>query len=608
VKKNKKKIEEMGHYNYNYLYYRIIREAFLPNIFKFLIAMVFMLVASSTIAYRAYLIKPAIDKVFESKDQVALMLIPLQLIIVAVASSGSTVIYQLLMQKIMTRISIKYQKRLFENLINTDIDFYSNKGSFRIMDLFNDVNSLLNAINLLLSGVIKEFCSIFGLLFLMFYQSPKLAFISMIGFPIVIVPFRMVTKRVRDIARKGQELGGQTNQVIGEAFSLIELVKANANEDREVKKFNRIALRNFKNSMSMSALNLINSPMMEMAGTIGLAGVLWIGGREVVSGVMTSGTFFTFVTAALSIYKPAKAFGNIGNNFQRTMLSAQRLFIALDRKPLIRDKEDAIMLNDVQGIISFHKVFYRYQIHSANEPLISLKNDVKYDDKYALNGIDLTIKKGENVALVGHSGSGKSTIFKLIQRFYDVENGSIKIDGVDIRDITLKSLRKNISVVSQDVALFNASIRENVKYGTLKSTDDDIINACELANAMEFINEMKDGLSTVVGPNGTMLSGGQKQRISIARAILKNAPILLLDEATSALDPISEKLIQKALFHLMKGRTTISIAHRLSTIQNCDRIFVLKSGEIVEVGNHQELLIKDGYYAELYKKQFEKAI
>ncbi|MDR3290299.1 MAG: ABC transporter ATP-binding protein/permease [Rickettsiales bacterium] len=588
------------------IYVRILKEAFLPNAFKFAFAIMFMMIASLTIAYRAYLIKPAIDKVFESKDSVALMFVPIQLIIIAIASSFSTIIHQLLMRKTMTDISIKYQKKLFENLINTDVDFYSNKGSFKIMDLFNDVNGLLNAMNLVFTGMIKEFFSIFGLVALMFYQSPKLALIAIVGFPLVIVPFKLITRKIKSIANKGMELGGATNQVIGEAFSLIELIKSSANEEREVRKFNRVSLRVFKNSMQMSALSLINSPMMEMAGTIGFAGVLWVGGKEVIAGTMTSGTFFTFITAALSVYKPAKSFGNVGNNFQKTLLSARRLFITLDKKPLIRDKENAIELKGVQGNVNLKNVFFKYQTHEKDEALVQEISIPKYTDKYALEGIDIEIKKGESVALVGHSGSGKSTIFKLIQRFYDVENGNIEVDGNDIRDITLKSLRRNISVVSQDISLFNATIKENVRYGVIKASNDDIIRACELANAMEFINDMKGGLEAMLGPNGAILSGGQKQRISIARAILKNAPILLLDEATSALDPISEKLIQKALATLMNGRTTISIAHRLSTIQNCDKIFVMQHGKVIEVGNHETLLKQEGHYAELYKKQFEK--
>jgi subfamily B ATP-binding cassette protein MsbA len=609
ISKSKNKIKKPFDYSSNFqIYCRILREAFMPNIFKFSFATCFMLISSSTIAYRAYLIKPAVDKVFDSKNTTALIWIPIQLIIVAILSSATTILHQYLMQKTSTNVRIKYQKKLFQNLINTDIDFYSNKGSYKIMDLFNDVNSLMDAINIIFTGLIKELFSIAGLIGLMFYQNPKLAFISLIGFPAVILPFKYTTKKLKEIASQSIGMGGAVNQVMGEAFSLIELVKSTASEGKEIKKFNRIAMQNFKISMQMSVFAMMSSPIMEMAGTIGFAGVLWIGGKEVINETMTSGTFFTFVAAALSIYKPAKSFGTIGTNFQRTLLSAKRLFITLDKEPLIKDKENAIKLENVQGNVELKNVVFRYQIHDKKEALIELNPKIQFDSKVALNGINIKIEKGENIALVGHSGSGKSTIFKLIQRFYDVESGSLTIDGFNIKDVTLKSLRSNISIVSQDVLLFNETIRENIKYGTLGATNKQIMDACEMANATEFINEMSEGIETLLGPNGVVLSGGQKQRISIARAILRNSPILLLDEATSALDPISEKLIQKALHVLMKDKTTIIIAHRLSTVQNCDKIFVMQKGNVIEVGNHETLLAQNGHYAELYNKQFEKAL
>ncbi|MDR2526514.1 MAG: ABC transporter ATP-binding protein/permease, partial [Rickettsiales bacterium] len=595
-------------FNYNSsiaIYYRVIKEAFLPNLFKFFVAIVFMLIASSSIAYRAYLIKPAIDRVFLNKDIVALFFIPIQLVIVAFVSSFSTCAHKFLMQKTITNISIQYQKRLFNKLVHTDIDFYSNKSSHVIMSLFNDVSGLLNALNLVFTGVINEMFSIIGLICLMFYQSPKLAFLSLAGFPIVIAPFRILTKKLKRYAKRGMEIQGATNHVIGEAFSLIELVKSSASEDKEVKKFNRIAMRNFKMSMGMNLLSIISSPIMEMAGTIGFALVLWFGGKEVINETMTSGTFFTFITAALSIYKPTKSFSNIGQQIQTALLSSRRLFITLDKEDKIKDKEDAIILEKPINIINIENVYFKYPIHDKNEALITEDNEVKYSDKVALNHINLSFNKGESTALVGHSGSGKSTTFKLIQRFYDVMDGNINIDGVNIKDFTVKSLRKNISLVSQDILLFNASVKENIRYGNLKTTNEDIKNALEMANAMEFVNEMKDGMDSMLGPNGVILSGGQKQRISIARAILKNAPILLLDEATSSLDPISEKLIQNALQNLMKDKVTIIIAHRLSTVRNCDKIYVFKNGNIVENGKHDDLLDANGYYAELYKKQFE---
>ena len=360
--------------------------------------------------------------------------------------------------------------------------------------------------------------------------------------------------------------------------------------------------------MKMIRKSLITSPMMEMVGSIGFAGVIWYGGYSVINGTMTSGSFFTFIAALFSVYKPAKSFAGLNIQMQTALACARRLYIVLDRENAIKDKENAIDLQNVKGDVELKNVVFNYPFHDKNEQLISLDNVERLSDKVALDNISLKIEHGKSVALVGHSGSGKSTIFKLLLRFYDPIKGYVNIDGTNIKDITLKSLRRNISVVSQDVLIFNASVWENIKYGTFDATNEQIIQACKMANADEFINELEDGYDTILGPNGCVLSGGQKQRISIARAILKNAPILLLDEATSALDPISEKAIQKALATLMKDRTTIIIAHRLTTVQNCDKIFVLQEGHLMEQGNHEELLNLNGLYANLYKKQFEKAI
>lgn len=589
------------------LYWRILREAFLPNAWKFGIATGFMLVSSSMVAYRAYLIKPAIDKVFLEKNTTALLFIPVQLIIVAIAASVSTFMHQYLMQKTTTDISISYQKKLFNKLMHTDMDFYMNKTSHKIMDLFNDVGGLINAMRVVFTGLIADVFSVVGLVSVMFYQSPKLACIAFIGFPILLLPFHMIRRYVKKLAEQGHSISGNINHVIGEALSLIEVVKSTGSEDKEVDKFNNIAMSNFRVSMGLVRLSLMSSPLMEMAGTIGFAGVIWYGGSAVINGTLTTGAFFTMITALLSAYKPAKGFAGLGVQIQQALIAAKRLFITLDKEQLIKDKPNAVELKNVKGNVELKDVVFYYPLHEKGEPIISEDDTIKYADTPALKGVSLSIKQGQSVALVGHSGSGKSTIFKLIQRFYDTAGGSIKIDGKDIKDVSLHSLKRAISVVSQDVALFSTTIRENVAYGVEKASEKEIKRACDLANASEFINTLRDGLDTLLGPNGAMLSGGQKQRISIARAILRNSPILLLDEATSALDPISEKLIQKALHVLMKNRTTIIIAHRLSTVQNCDNIFVMRHGNIIESGTHKTLLAKEGHYAELYRKQFEKA-
>lgn len=594
--------------NIFHIYHRIIREAIAPNILFFGIAILLMLLNSSSVAYRAYLMKPAIDQVFVDKNTLALILIPLQLIGVAIVIGLSTYLESYIMNKTTANINISYQKKLFAKLIGFNMDYFQNKSSHRIMDQLGDINGLMSAINLILTGLIRQFFTIIFLIALMFRQSIQLSLVAFIGFPLIIYPIYYVGRKLKALANKGREISGTLNSVMGESLNLIELVKSNSSEDYEMDKFDRVVKSNYKLSMKMIRKSLITSPLMEMAGSIGFAGVIWYGGMAVINGTMTTGSFFTFLAALLSVYKPAKSFAGLNIQMQTALACAKRLFIVLDKENQIKDKPNAIALQNIKGDVELKNVVFNYPFHDKNEPLVMLEDNNRRSDKIALDDISLKIKHGTSVALVGHSGSGKSTIFKLLLRFYEPISGSISIDGNNIDDITLKSLRDNISVVSQDVLIFNDSVKENVRYGSFDATDEQIIEACKLANADEFIKDLEDGYDTILGPNGCVLSGGQKQRISIARAILKNSPILLLDEATSALDPISEKLIQKALANLMENRTTIIIAHRLTTVQNCDKIFVLQEGKLMEQGNHEELLEINGLYANLYKKQFEKAI
>jgi len=587
---------------------RIIKEALVPNAFYFAVSIVFMLMAGGSVAYRAYLIKPAIDKVFLDKNTVALVMIPLQLIGVAIILGFTTFLEGYIMNKTTTKINIGYQRKLFAKIISFDMDYFQNKSSHRIFDQFADINGLMTALNLILTGLVRQFFTIIALIILMFNQSITLSCIAFIGFPLMVYPVYIIGTKLKNLAVRGREISGTVGSVAGETLNLIKLVKSNNCEDYEVGKFDSVLERSYKVSMKMVRKSLITSPMMEMAGSIGFAGVIWYGGLSVINGTMTTGSFFTFMTPLLSVYKPAKSFAGLNIQMQTALISARRLFIVLDKESNIKDREGAISLANVNGDIEFNGVTFKYPFHDKNEPLISLDNNVVLSERVALNDISFKIHHGSSVALVGHSGSGKSTIFNLILRFYEPIAGSITLDGHNIADLTLKSLRDNISVVSQDVLILNASVKDNVRYGTFDATDDQVIEACKMANADEFIRDLEDGYETILGPNGSMLSGGQKQRISIARAILKNAPILLLDEATSALDPISEKLIQRALSSLMKDKTTIIIAHRLTTIQNCDNIFVLQEGRIEESGTHEDLLEKNGLYANFYRKQFEKAV
>jgi subfamily B ATP-binding cassette protein MsbA len=340
-------------------------------------------------------------------------------------------------------------------------------------------------------------------------------------------------------------------------------------------------------TMKRRKLRAISTPIMEVIGGIAIAVVIWYGGSQVISGHSTTGNFFSFLTALLLLYEPIKKLNKENHNIQQGLAAGQRVFELIDRKPEIEDKPDAIEINNIEGTIEFKNVFF------------------KYDEKMVLRNINLRIEKNEVIALVGESGVGKSTLANLIPRFYDVTEGSLTIDGTDVRDITLSSLRKNIALVTQDVILFNDTIRNNIAYGVTPDQKK-LEEAAIMAFAHDFIIKYTEGYDTVVGEKGARLSGGQKQRIAIARALYKNAPILILDEATSSLDAVSEIEVQKALDNLMKGRTTIIIAHRLSTIMNANRILVLEKGMIVQEGTHGTLIEADGPYRNLYELQFKE--
>ncbi|MBT4879146.1 MAG: ABC transporter ATP-binding protein [Alphaproteobacteria bacterium] len=337
----------------------------------------------------------------------------------------------------------------------------------------------------------------------------------------------------------------------------------------------------------ISRLSLISSPFVEMLGGVGVAAVIWYGGFQVLNGETTPGAFFSFFTAMMMAYKPLKSVSGMNSGIQLGLGATERYFEEIDKKPAITDKKNAKKLKDPKGNIKFENVIFNYT-----------------KDRTALNSINLEVKPGEMVALVGPSGGGKSTIMSMMLRFYDPKSGKISLDGHNLKNISLKSLRSAMSVVNQEVMLFDDTILENIRYGNSGATEKEIEEAAKIAEAHEFINELPDKYHSLVGQNGIMLSGGQRQRIAIARAVLYNSPILLLDEATSALDPISEHLVKNALQKLMKGKTTIVIAHRLSTVMHANKICVVMNGEITEEGTHKELIEKKGDYANLYEKQF----
>lgn len=603
----KNKDNRSTNFNYNStkdIILRILKDYISPYKFRFLLAICFMLVSAGSVAYRAYLIKPAIDRVFISKNLVALYMIPIQLMIVAIACCIATYMQGFIMSTTKSRISMNLQEKLFSKLLYKDINFFQKQSPTRISSYLSDANGINEIIEIFLNGFILQFMTIISLMLVMFYQNFKLSLIALMAFPVTGLPIVKLGKKIRSLADESREKNIDISSSISESFSNIKVIKSNNKELDEVRKTHRIFANAYRTSVDIARKSLITSPLMEMAGTIALALVILYSGNSIINGIISTGDFFTFVTAMFSVYKPIKSFTGLNVRLQQAIVCAKRYFILLDQENFIKEVDNPITLTNIKGNIKFDNVTFYYPHNDYLKNIITEKEKIELEEKPALSNINIKMESGNSYALVGHSGSGKTTIFNLIMRFYDTTKGSIFIDGVNIKNLSFRSLRDSISVVGQDVKLFNTSIFENIKYTKPKATKEEVINAAKMANVDEFARNMEKGYETIIGHDGALLSGGQKQRISIARALLKNTPILLLDEATSALDPVSEDLIQKSLKILMKGKTTIIIAHRLSTIVNCDNIFVLQGGHLVEQGNHNKLLALDGVYKDLCDKQF----
>jgi subfamily B ATP-binding cassette protein MsbA len=573
----------------SYLVKRIVRENILPNLPIFLLDIVLMFFVSSLIATQAWLIKPALDIIFVEKNTTMLVVVPVAIMVVAVLKGGINYVQKLIMQLLVMKIRFNIQKKLYRHFLYSDMALLNSKSSgYLISNILNDVNGMLSAIQVILTGVIKQCFTVIMLVVVMFVQSVELGLIAFIAFPLGAYPIYKISKMLRNFSSENQASLEKFTSQMSDTLQYTKLVKAYNAEEFEYKRFSGLTDNLFAIMKKMTSLSLMSSPIVEVLGTIGIAGVIWYGGWQVMHGGTTVGAFFSFFGAMVMAYKPMKSISGLNMVLQIGLMCSQRIFQVMDEEPTIKDKPDAIELKNVKGNIEFKNVSFNY-----------------VPEREALTDVNLKIPAGKMVALVGHSGGGKSTIMNMILRFYDPTKGSIFLEGHDIRDITLSSLRSSMALVSQEIQLFDDTIKENIRYGKIDATDEEIERAAKLADAHEFITATPQGYKTLIGQQGIRLSGGQRQRISIARAILYNAPILLLDEATSALDPISEKLIQGALDKLMKGRTTLVIAHRLSTVINADKICVISHGKLVEEGTHQQLIKQNGVYANLYSKQFE---
>ena len=560
-----------------------------PHIPKFLLAMLCMLAVGTTTSALAFLVKPALDEIFLNKNASMLKWIPIVIIAIyfikGACSYGQTILMSFIGQRVVTDL----RGELYNHIQLQPLSFFTKNSTGILMSrITNDVNLIQGAVSEAVTSLFKDSFTLVGLIFVIFYRDWKLALIAMVVFPLTVYPIARFGKKMRKVATGTQITMGRLTSLLQETISGTRIVKAFGMEDYEGKRFGKENENLFRFFMKAVSIRALSSPFMEFLGGLGIAAIVFYGGYHVIQGVSTPGNFFSFLTALIMLYEPVKRLTNVNNTVQQGISAAVRVFGIMDITPGIKNRENATELPRISDGIEIRNVTFSYD----NEPV--LKN------------INLHIKSGEVVAFVGMSGGGKTTLVNLIPRFYDVTEGEILIDGHDIRDVTMESLRGQIGIVTQQTILFNDTVRNNIAYGDIKKSDEEIINAAKSANAYPFIKNLPEGFETVIGEQGTRLSGGERQRLSIARALLKNAPILILDEATSSLDTEAEMEVQGALENLMEGRTTFVIAHRLSTISHANRIVAIVNGEIVEEGTHESLLTQKGEYFKLYNMQFRE--
>ena len=558
--------------------------------YKFYIAMaiICMVFAAATTAANAWIMQPVLDDVFLDKNKDMLMILPIAVLIIAIVKGFSEFGQSVLMLLVGQRTIGDIQKDMYASLMKADLSFFHNNPSGNLVARFiSDVNRLRHSVTTTLTGIAKDTLTLIFLVALMFYRDWELASIAFLIFPLAIYPITRIGRMMRKISAATQNKIGEFSTLLNQTFQGSRQVKAYGMEGYEGERardyIDEITRLIFKSSRRSTILR----PIMEALGGIAVAGVVLYGGIKVIDGETTPGTFFSFLTAFFLAYRPLKSLAGLNAVLQDGLASAERLFRILDIEPKIQDRNNSKTIENVKGTIEFKNVEFAYE-----------------NKDYILKKISLLIPRGKKIALVGPSGAGKSTILNLIPRFFEVEKGQVEIDGIDIKEIKIGSLRSSMALVSQEINLFDDTIRSNIAYGKLDSSEEEIIAAAKKSASHDFITKLPNGYNTTVGEHGVKLSGGQRQRIAIARAMLKNAPILLLDEATSSLDTESERYVQEALLELMKNRTTLVIAHRLSTVINADTIYVIDSGKIAESGTHFELLKNEGVYSRLYTQQF----
>ena len=581
----------MKRYNSWQGYKRLLR-FILPYKKRLVVAVICMAFSGASNVVVPWLIKDVIDKVLANKDIYTLNLIVIGILALFFARGFFYFGERYLMSYVGQKIVNDIREALYRHLQKLSLSYFDKRKTGNIMsNLTNDVTALQTAIAGNLISFVQEAVILIGSLGSMLLLYWKLTLLTLVIVPLVVFTIRFFGSRLRGAGHRVQGKMADITALLEESVSGIRIIRSFNREEFEIERFMEQNDSNFWALMSTVRLTALLTPFIQFFAAIAVTAIIWYGGMSVIDGEMTAGSLIAFLIYAINLANPVRRISEIYGDIQKSLAAADRVFETLDTEPDVKEKPDAIELPKVQGEICFNHVNFSYD-----------------EDHPALIDFNLDVKPGEVVALVGPSGAGKSTVTNLLPRFYDVTDGSITIDGTDIRDVTFSSLRQQIGLVPQETMLFNASIRENILYGRLDATDEEIELAAKAANAEEFILQLPQGYDTLVGDRGNSLYGGQRQRIAIARAILKDPRILILDEATSALDTESEKIVQVALERLMEGRTSIVIAHRLSTIRDADKIVVIDHGRIVEEGTHTGLLNKGGLYAHLHAVQFnEKA-
>ncbi|HKJ63462.1 MAG TPA: ABC transporter ATP-binding protein [Hyphomicrobiales bacterium] len=555
---------------------------------RYAVAFIFMFIVAGTTALSAWLMKDVVNLIFVDKDAGALVWLPAVVVGIFVSKGAASYFQEVILARIGNRMVADTQSRMFNHLLGQDLTFFQRMQSSELITrITHNAQATRQAVNLLATSMGRDLITLIGLVIVMVAQQPVMFLICALGAPIGIVVQKRLVGRIRKVAQREVMSLGAIVKTMREASQGIRVVKAFTLEanmrgrmDEAIRAVERVANK-------MVTINAGVNPLVDTLGGFAVAGVIFYAGWRTLTYNETPGAFFSFITALLMAYEPARRLAKLQVSLGQACIGVQMMYDLIDSEPVLTDKPGAVELRVPHGQVAFNDVTFGYEETSP-----------------VLKAIGLTVEAGKTTALVGLSGSGKTTIMNLIMRFWDPQHGVIAIDGQDLRDVTIASLRQQISLVSQDVFLFEGTIRENIAAGMGNPSEEEIIEAARAAYAHHFIEAMPQGYKTPVGELGGQLSGGQRQRISIARAFLKNAPIILLDEPTSALDSESEQAIQRALVQLTKRRTTLVIAHRLATVLNADRIHVIEEGKLAESGTHEQLLALGGLYSRLYDIQY----